>query len=294
LEEDLDLPTKKNVDNSGRRVETSHIQIMRPFKFSLVSENMHVWLLAMEKDYCMLIHVAGHSSPGNLLKAMRENNIDPHLVNIAVARLRLGRVRYLGMEPPPHKMVLFVSGSLDFLKRTQEKWPSHRGLFLLDQPSRSKIKSYVSMKWSRLRHQTFGGATNYMALLGTMNLALQPQCTTLTRTVGHVLDHGIWPQTLSTGYNLEEALGVANRINPGHFDQLVAYCLAFSRTGWGLQQLTPDELGMAFGLPSWLRTNDLLATHFLFVPVQIMDGCLKTLCGSTSTNVTYQLPTPKP
>jgi hypothetical protein len=266
---------------------------MRPVKFSLVSENMPVWLLAMEKDYCTLLHVVGHYSPGVFLKAMREKNIDPHLVNIAVARLGLGLVRYLGAEPPSHETVLLVSGSLDFLKRTQEQWPRHRSLFLLDQPSRSKIKSSVSMKWSRLRHQTFGGATNYVALLGTMNLAIQPQRTTLTRTVGHILDHGIRPQTLPTGYNSEEALGLGNRINPGQLDQVVAYRSAYSRTGWGLRQLTPDELGIAFGLPSWLRTNDLLATHFPFVPVQIMDGCLKALCG-TSANVTHQLPTPKP
>jgi hypothetical protein len=78
LEEDLDLLTKKNVDNSGRRVETGHIKSMRPFELSLVSENMPVWLLAMENDYCTLLqHVAGHSSPGNLLKAMKEKNIDP-------------------------------------------------------------------------------------------------------------------------------------------------------------------------------------------------------------------------
>jgi hypothetical protein len=84
------------------------------------------------------------------------------------------------------------------------------------------------MKWSRLWHQTFGGATNYVALLGTMNLAIQPQRSTLTRTVGHILDHGIWPQTLPTGYNTEEALGLGNRINPGQLNQVVALIIAAS------------------------------------------------------------------
>jgi hypothetical protein len=49
-----------------------------------VAENMPVWLLAMEKDYCTTIHVVAHSSPGKFLKTMRQKNIDPHLVNIAV------------------------------------------------------------------------------------------------------------------------------------------------------------------------------------------------------------------
>jgi hypothetical protein len=66
-------------------VETGHIKIMKAREFSLVAENMPVWLLAMEKDYCTAMHVVGHSSPGHLLKTMHEKNIDPHLVNIAVA-----------------------------------------------------------------------------------------------------------------------------------------------------------------------------------------------------------------
>ncbi len=254
---------------------------------------MPVWLLAMEKDYCTTIHVVAHSSPGKFLKTMRQKNIDPHLVNIAVARLGLSQFHYLGTDPPPHKAVLLVRGSMDFLRRTREQWPNHRGLFLLDQPSRSKIKSDASIRWSRLRHQTFGGAASFVALLGTLNLVLQPQRTMLTRTVGHVLDHGIWPKTLPTGYQPEESMGVDDRVNPRVIEQPIVYRSAFSPTGWGLRQLTPDELGIAFGLPSWLRTDDLSVLHFPFVPVQIMDGCLKALCV-TPTNVIHQLPTPKP
>jgi hypothetical protein len=182
---------------------------------------------------------------------------------------------------------------MDFLRRTREQWPNHRGLFLLDQPSRSKIKSDASIKWSRLRHQTFGGATSFVALLGTLNLVLQPQRTTLTRTVGHVLDHGIRPKTLPTGYQSEESMRVDGRVNPRFIEQPIVYRSAFSPSGWGLWELTPDELGIAVGLPSWLRNDDLPALHFPFVPVQIMDGCLKALCA-TPTNVIHQLPTPKP
>jgi hypothetical protein len=43
---------------------------MQPRELSLVGENMPVWLLAMEKDYCTTIHVAAHSSPGKFLKTM--------------------------------------------------------------------------------------------------------------------------------------------------------------------------------------------------------------------------------
>jgi hypothetical protein len=91
FEESLD-PTKEQDDViQERRVETGHIKIMKAREFSLVAENMPVWLLAMEKDYCSAMHVVGYSSPGHLLNTMHEKNIDPHLVNIAVARLGLNR-----------------------------------------------------------------------------------------------------------------------------------------------------------------------------------------------------------
>jgi hypothetical protein len=139
----------------------------------------------------------------------------------------------------------------------------------------------------------FGGATSFVVLLGTLNLVLQPQRTTLTRTLGHALDHGIWPKTLPTGYQSEESIGVDDRVNPRSIEQPIVYPSAFSPTSWGLWQLTPDELGIPFGLPSWFRTDDLSALHFPFVPVQIMDGCLKALCA-TPTNVIHQLLIPKP
>jgi hypothetical protein len=119
-EEALDTTTGQNRDIQERWVETGHIKIMQPREFSLVAENMPVWLLAMEKDYCTTIHVVAHSSPGKLLKTMRQKNMDPHLVNIAVARLGLSRFHYLGTDPPPHKAVLLVSGSMAFLRRTRE------------------------------------------------------------------------------------------------------------------------------------------------------------------------------
>jgi hypothetical protein len=61
----------------------------------------------------------------------------------------------------------------------------------------------------------------------------------------------------------------------------------------GTSAINSRRIGNCFGMPSWLLTDDLSALHFPFVPVQIMDGCLKALCAAP-TNVIHQLPTPKP
>jgi hypothetical protein len=124
------------------------MKVMQAQGFLLVAENMPVWLLAMEKDYCTTMHVVGHASPGLFLKNMRKGKIVPHLVNIAVTHSGLSRPHYLGAKSPPHKSMLLVSSSMDFLRGTRQQWPDHRGLFLLDQHSKSKIKSDASMRWS--------------------------------------------------------------------------------------------------------------------------------------------------
>jgi hypothetical protein len=50
------------------------------------------------------------------------------------------------------------------------------------------------------------------------------------------------------------------------------YRSSFTATGWGSRALTPDELGVAFGFPSWLRHDGLLVSSFPLVPIQILDG----------------------
>jgi hypothetical protein len=41
--------------------------------------------------------------------------------------------------------------------------------------------------------------------------------------------------------------------------------------------LSLEEMGLSFGLPTWLRGNKLEQRHLPVVPIQIMDGCLAGL-----------------
>jgi hypothetical protein len=170
-------------------------KIMPPSNFRLCWRRCLYGSLAWKRTaYCTVIHVVDHSLPRHLLKAMREKNINPHLAKIVVGGLGLGQFKYFRHRASYSPFGIVCEQVHGFPQVHSGEMAQTVGLFLLDQPSRSKSRPDASMKWLRLQHQTFGRATNFVALvLGTMNLALQLQCTKLTWMVGHILDHGICP-----------------------------------------------------------------------------------------------------
>jgi hypothetical protein len=74
-----------------------------------------------------------------------------------------------------------------------------------------------------------------------------------------------------------------------------AHCILFEVLPHqlGTPSTDPGQTGNLLWLAVLAQTGDLLECNFLFVPIQIMDSCLKALC-TTSAGVTHQLPTTKP
>jgi hypothetical protein len=58
--------------------------------------------------------------------------------------------------------------------------------------------------------------------------------------------------------------------------------------------LTPDEVGIAFGLPAFQRLGGLTMSSFPLVPVQIMDGILKAYGRRESHQTPLRPPIPDP
>ena len=54
---------------------------------------------------------------------------------------------------------------------------------------------------------------------------------------------------------------VGSQLNPDNFDREICYCTNFFANGWGIHKLTFNELGIAFGLPLWLRAGKLKPHH---------------------------------
>ena len=57
------------------------------------------------------------------------------------------------------------------------------------QPSGQNITPHPDIAWHRLRHTSFGGVTNFTALVGFINCTIDPKVSVLRRTIRHILDY---------------------------------------------------------------------------------------------------------
>jgi hypothetical protein len=79
-------------------------------------------------------------------------------------------------------------------------------------------------------------------------------------------------------------------LDPSQLDRPVAYKTAYSSSRWGSRCLTPEELGISFGLPAQLSLGGLNGSMFPFVPLQVLAGCLDSL-GQSDSRVLQPLAT---
>jgi hypothetical protein len=146
--------------------------------------------------------------------------------------------------------------------------------------------------WSRLRHSLFGGSTLFTALIGTNIPEFSPIKTPLRRNLGHVLDHTVRPRPSQKPDGA--GLTMIDRLHPNLQDTEVTFQTSFTATGWGRRQLTLEEVGIAFGFPSWLRLSTSSVADFPVVPLQILDGCLRALPQATTRHSPIVPPLPAP
>jgi hypothetical protein len=188
-----------------------------------------------------------------------------------------------------------VSGPLEFVRGWNSVSPNPT-LVLCDAHIRARnLRCSGTLRWTRLQHETFGGVTHYQALLGTNIPNFEPLRTTLRRTIRHVVDYGIKPAwaPLPMAATLKSTLSLNQRLHPECLTTPILYHSEFSSTGWGSHCLSADEIGIAFGLPAWARLSSLVIPRvFPFVPLQILDGCLKSVLSSTPRGNSLKTPAP--
>jgi hypothetical protein len=132
---------------------------------------------------------------------------------------------------------------------------------------------------SRLTHLSFGGPTRFVTLFGSQGVEAHPVGTQLRRSIGHVFDHGLRPELVDNPDPAAHPLAVTLDwiLHPEALHVEVLHPTTYYASGWGKRSLTPDELGIAFGFPAWLRSGGLSAQDFPIVPIQVMDACLKSV-----------------
>jgi hypothetical protein len=262
----------------GRLVEVGFIANFEPREFAIHFEDFPLWLLALERNFCTKLHVLGWESPGSLRRHLEQIKAPVTLAHRAFSHLGLGRIQYHGGLVAPRGVLVLVSGSNKFLTQAQHLFSGSQTLFV--NSSHWKGKSSVSgPAKSRLTHQSFGGPTRFVTLFGSHGVEANPVGTQLRRCVGHVFDHGLRPEPVDSSDPATHPLAVSLDwvLHPEALHVDILHPTTYYASGWGLRGLTPDELGIAFGFPAWLRSGGLKATDFPIVPIQVLDACLKSV-----------------
>jgi hypothetical protein len=272
-----ETPSTADIE-SGKRprvIERGMLKCPGMATFWIQAESFPLWLLALGRSFVRAIHLIGGSDAKSYLQEMRSRGCDLSLKNLVLGRIGLGKVHYSNLSRPapqdPSDIVL-ISGSLEYVRR-HSQLATNPTLVLCEAHIRGNVTKFGgTFWWFHLRHASFGGSTSFKAFLGTNIETFQPERTKLRRTIAHILDHGIRPKARHVDF--KEAIPASRLLHPHSLQDEVMYRSSFTATGWGSRQLTVDELGVAFGFPSWLRRG-LTPESFPVVPIQILDRCLR-------------------
>jgi hypothetical protein len=268
-----------------------------PQSCALIFESQPVWLYALEREQVRKVTIVDFDGLGSLQGWLESKDIDPRLAVRSLRYLGSQRVEYVGPGGTlPSGATVLASGSQDFLRATWRANKLNPTVLLTDSHWPYKTSSCKIVPWFRLRHVSFGGTTNYVALLGLPNTQVKPRTTTLRRNIGHILDRGICPNnwSLTKASACLDPMTPQSRLDTNHLGRELLYQAHQTASGRGLQALTPDKVSIAFGLPAFQRLGGFAMVFFPLVPLQIMDGILKAYGREKSHQTPLRTPMPGP
>jgi hypothetical protein len=255
--------------DSTRRVEKGFLTDHHPLAFVSVSEGFPFWLLGLEPGMVASLHFPGSRNASKLRASSVINGVASSLITKAVTYLGINKIHF--GSGGAYSDIRLVSGSMDFLIGFGgSARVGTRALLLVDEPWRARRlpkKKHPTIRWVRGAHAQFGGSTDYDYLFGVVGLTVAPTLSKLAHSVGHIFDHSLQPSSTAIApkpgsYTLDSQLRIRDLTTP------VAFRTHFARNGWGLRTLNLDEIGIAFGLSSRLRTGSSTSSTFPLPPVQ--------------------------
>jgi hypothetical protein len=277
------VPQKREVkpEHRNRACESSNLTRFAATSFVLVAEGFPVWALCLERLFCSSLYVPEYANEASFLQALVKLGSPVHLWKRVAGYLGYERIHF-GCDGPIDSLHL-CSGSVQFLGAYCKSHPSVKAVLMVDDAfmrSHKRLPEGTGVAWHRVLHVEFGGATKFETLVGYKGLVGAPARTRLRRTIGDFVEYGLD----STAFRSQpEALEVSDLLNPRQLDQPVRYPSGRSRNGSITRALVPEELGLVFGLPTWIRSGRLDEPNsFNIIPIQILDGCLKPVLRQAS------------
>jgi hypothetical protein len=175
------------------KIEHGMLTTYRRMHFCLNFKEFPIWLLSLDPGMVDCTSIMGVKSYKEFQLRMNLLNVSTKFADAILDNISRSRIEYVGSLIPPSNAILLVSGSLAFIK----SWSlqvTNPVLVLCDEHVRSKrVRFSGNLRWSQLRHETFGGVTHFQTMLGTNIPNFEPSRTSLRRTIRHVLDYSLKP-----------------------------------------------------------------------------------------------------
>jgi hypothetical protein len=263
------------------KIEHGMLTTYRRMHFCLNFKEFPIWLLSLDPGMVDCTSIMGVKSYKEFQLRMNLLNVSTKFADAILDNISRSRIEYAGSSIPPSNAILLVSGSLALVKSWSLQVTNPVLLVLCNEHVWSKrVRFSGNLRWSQLCHETFGGVTHFQTMLGTNIPNFERSRTSLHRTIRHVLDYSLKPRWAQPPGPHDPCLTLNERLHPGDLKRTICYHTHYSATGWGSRSLSLDEVGIAFGWPAWARRTNQNEAAFPYVPLQIMDGCLKSLSST--------------
>jgi hypothetical protein len=198
---------KRDHEPTDREVDVGILKKVTPLNLWMIWEDYPSWLLGIDPTRGKTLTIGGAKSAQCVLA--RCENAGHGITLLRRCLKGLGhRLQYIDIEDLPAEKLdlILVSGSLSFLAKHSYWVGNHpscfyctnifMGEYTRDSPRGNYGEPNPGVKWSRLKHEHFGGPTSYRCLLGVLNTRFDPKTTYLRRTLGHFLNFSIRPMPL--------------------------------------------------------------------------------------------------
>jgi hypothetical protein len=146
--------------SSARQIERSMIGTPCRIKVHLRFEGFPIWLLSLEPTLLSQVVIKNTVNQEELLQSMQTQGFSMELVLAALRNVGLGRVTYSVKDTLPESSLLLVSGSISFVTNWNKKVPSPMLVLCNEHVHNRRTRYGSTLRWTRLRHDIFGGVTH--------------------------------------------------------------------------------------------------------------------------------------
>jgi hypothetical protein len=221
---------------------TSHVSC------GVLFEGDPVWLWSFRPNSWVSIYTTG---PDNA----RLRHHHPALFEKLKNKLVIIPSTFAGSYPDFSPDFMWISGSKCYLEHVSVA-PHGSHVYWLANSARRTPVDMNHIQWTKVTHKAVGGVTNARGTFGidsrSESISVERD---LVRTLGHIIKFSIRPDVCDPDvetphYVLSDTLSVSFPRRP------VVYPTYMSRTGWGIRQLTDNELRVSFDLPDFVEWED--------------------------------------